>query len=194
MFIINKRFDFCYSHRVFVQKLRTEFCSAGDTKCACRHNHGHQGHVHIFVESETLNPQNMVCDFKELGFMRDFIDGSLDHKFIIAAHDPLYYMYVDAFIEAIMESDPSLVSIEKVPVKIKGTQLTAGYIFDVSNVPDSPLKEHVEGLFVVDFVPTSENLAAWLHTLAQEKLAQIDVKVSRVDFMETPKSCATYMG
>jgi 6-pyruvoyltetrahydropterin/6-carboxytetrahydropterin synthase len=178
---------------VFLQKLRTDFCSTGDTKCACRHNHGHQGHVHIFVEGEDLNPQGMVCDFKELGFMKDFLDDYLDHKFIVASHDPLYYMLVDSYIDELLKQHPEMKVIHKVAVCVKGTDVTAGHIFDTTNIADCPLKEYVEGLFIVNFVPTSENLAAWLHGLAQAKLSQIDVKVRRVDFHETPKSCATYM-
>ena len=40
----------------------------------------------------------------------------------------------------------------------------------------------------MDFVPTSENLSAWLLKIVQEKMAQIDIKVSHLEYFETPKS------
>ena len=48
-----------------------------------------------------------------------------------------------------------------------------------------------EGFIVVDFVPTSENLSAWLLNIIQEKMSQINIKVSHVEFLETPKSKST---
>lgn len=187
---IDKTFDFCYSHRVYVQKLNHDFCSTGDTNCACRHIHGHQGKVHIFLESDTLDDRAMVVDFKEIGFMKDFIDGYLDHKFIIDKNDPMFYHLVEASWKL-----ATYKPIEYVPVSVKGTTETVGQILNLSLISDkigTPEYEILEGFFVIDFIPTSENLSKWLHTAAQNKLNQLNVTVSRVEFWETPKSRSTY--
>jgi 6-pyruvoyltetrahydropterin/6-carboxytetrahydropterin synthase len=48
--------------------------------------------------------------------------------------------------------------------------------------------EKYEGMVFVDFVPTSENLSAWLLEIAQKKMFKMGVKVTAVEFWETPKS------
>jgi 6-pyruvoyltetrahydropterin/6-carboxytetrahydropterin synthase len=48
--------------------------------------------------------------------------------------------------------------------------------------------EKYEGFIFVDFVPTSENLSAWLLTVAQTKMEGLGVNVTAVDYWETPKS------
>ena len=175
---IDKTFDFCYSHRVYVQRLNADFCSSDDTKCACRFIHGHQGKVHIFLEADQLDDRAMVVDFKEIGFMKDFIDGYLDHKFIIDKNDPMFYHLVEASWR--LATDKPIVYV---PVSVKGTSDTVGNILDLSIISDkigTPEYEILEGFFIVDFIPTSENLSKWLHTAAQNKLNQLGVTVSRV--------------
>jgi len=185
---ISKEFAFCYSHRVFLQKLREDFCSVGDIKCKCRFPHGHQGLVRVAVEGTELNQQQMLCDFKELGFVNDFLDGYLDHKCLVGRADPLFNMLITNFIEE------TGVNVTEVPITMRGCSITAAHILNVSVLEDSPLKEYLEGIVIVDFIPTSEALAAWIFTLTQEKLNQIGVKVSQIDWEETPKSRATYFG
>ncbi len=185
--VISKEFSFCYSHRVFVQRLREDFCSVGDTKCKCRFPHGHQGLVRLAVEGTELNKQKMLCDFKELGFVNDFLDGRLDHKCLVGREDPLFNMMVTSYIKE------TGIDVVEVPVTMRGCSTIAAHVLDVSTLEDSPLREYLEGIVIVDFVPTSEALAEWIFNLAQEKLAQIDVVVSRVDWEETPKSRATFL-
>ena len=176
----------CYSHRVFVQKLREDFCSVGDTQCKCRFPHGHQGLVRVAVEGTELNKQKMLCDFKELGFVDDFLDGYIDHKCLVGRADPLFDMMVTNYIKE------TGVDVKEVPITMRGCSITAAHVLDVSVLDDSPLKEYLQGIVIVDIIPTSEALAEWIFTLAQEKLSQIDVTLSRVDWEETPKSRATY--
>jgi 6-pyruvoyltetrahydropterin/6-carboxytetrahydropterin synthase len=188
--VISKEFNFCYSHRVFVQKLREDFCSVGDTMCKCRFPHGHQGLVRVAVEGDELNKQKMLCDFKELGFINDFLDGYLDHKCLVGRDDPLFRMLVTNYIlEAQLANG---IDIGEVPITMRGCETAAAHIIDTSHMSESPLKEYLDGIVIVDLVPTSESLAEWIFNLAKEKLATIDVKISRVDWEETPKSRATY--
>lgn len=53
--------------------------------------------------------------------------------------------------------------------------------------------EYQESFYVVDFVPTSENLARWMFDLVQEKMAPLGVKVVKVEWFETPKSRSVYV-
>ena len=61
---------------------------------------------------------------------------------------------------------------------------------DLTIVKDEPIhiKEMYEGFIIVDFVPTSENLSAWLLNIVTLKMAKIDVQVSHLEYFETPKS------
>ena len=61
--VIDKTFEFCYGHRVWTQKLNGEY--AADLKCACRHLHGHEGKMQVFLKSPsgTLDPTGMVTGF-----------------------------------------------------------------------------------------------------------------------------------
>jgi 6-pyruvoyltetrahydropterin/6-carboxytetrahydropterin synthase len=53
----------------------------------------------------------------------------------------------------------------------------------------SAIFEKYEGMIFVDFVPTSENLAAWLLSVVQEKMKNLPgVRVKAVEYWETPKS------
>jgi len=45
---------------------------------------------------------------------------------------------------------------------------------------------------LVNFVPTSENLAKWLFEAVEAKMSLIDVHVSKISWNETPKSRAVY--
>ncbi len=189
MWQIDKTFDFCYSHRVYVQKLNTDLCSVGDTSCACRHIHGHQGKVQVFLEGDHLDDRSMVLDFKETGFIKDFINNYLDHKFIIDRNDPMFeYLVTDLF-----KKTTGLSCLNTLPVTI--AERCIGQTIHLDHVPPgSPEYEILEGYFIVDFVPTSENLSKWLHTIAQHRLKEFNIKVQRVEFWETPKSRSSYIG
>lgn len=188
---IDKQFDFCYSHRVYVQKLNKEFCASGDYNTKCRHIHGHQGKVHVFVEADNLDERSMVIDFKEMGFLKDFIDDYLDHKFIIDIRDPMFQTLVHRpFTELTGE-----ISLPTKTVKVPGTKHVAGRVIDLSsakNLSDASAYEVLEGYFIVDFVPTSEKLAHWMYNIAQSKLDGLGATVSRIDWFETPKSRSSF--
>ena len=66
---ISKEFDFCYGHRVWSQTLNIDFSL--DACLKCRHLHGHQGKVIVYLESNELN-NSMVTDFKHLNWFKKF--------------------------------------------------------------------------------------------------------------------------
>ena len=53
------------------------------------------------------------------------------------------------------------------------------------------IKEMYEGYIIVDYVPTSENISTWLLKIIEKKMKRLDVKVSHLEYLETPKSKST---
>ncbi len=168
---ISKQFDFCYGHRVWSQELNKDF--ALDECLMCRHLHGHQGKVLVHLESDSLQ-NGMVTDFKHLNWFKKFLDDTVDHKFIIDIHDPLY--------ETLLPHYKDKQNLQDMPEDYK--------IPDLSILKDEPkhIIEMYEGYIIVDFVPTSENLSAWLLKIVQDKMIELNIKVSHLEYFETPKS------
>lgn len=55
----------------------------------CRYPHGHSRRIDIVVAADTLDENDMVCDFKALKLaLHDFID-RLDHALAINSDDPM---------------------------------------------------------------------------------------------------------
>ncbi len=168
---ISKEFDFCYGHRVWSQKLKKDF--ALDECLKCRHLHGHQGKIIVHLESDNLQ-NGMVTDFNHLNWFKRFLDDTLDHKFIIDINDPLFSTLLPLY-----ANKQNLHTMED------------GYkIADLSILNDQPyyIKELYEGYIIVDFVPTSENISAWLLKIVQKKMLLLNIKVSHLEYYETPKS------
>lgn len=168
---ISKEFDFCYGHRVWSQELHSEFSLTGCL--ACRHLHGHQGKIIVFLQSDILK-NGMVTDFHHLNWFKLFLDETLDHKFIMDIHDPLFETLLPHF-----KNKQPLIHHE------------AGYQTpDLGHLKDEPahLTELYESYIIVDFVPTSENISTWLMQIIQKKMKKLGVHVSHVEFLETPKS------
>ena len=187
MFKITKDFtDIHYGHRVWTQKLRENLCASGDTQCACRHLHGHSGSASLTVQAPDLNPQGMVCDFKELGFMKDFLNTYFDHRFVLDVNDP-------AFLR-ITGLDKLMYAKYAVPVVLNDKLL--GYEIDpvvktLLSLDESEF-EVLSGFFFVDFIPTSENIASYLYEYAKHVLSPYNIQVLCLKWKETEKSKAVY--
>ncbi|MAC84451.1 MAG: 6-pyruvoyl tetrahydrobiopterin synthase [Arcobacter sp.] len=168
---ISKEFDFCYGHRVWSQTLNEDLSI--DTCLCCRHLHGHNGKVKVYLSSEKLE-KGMVTDFKHLGWFKKFLDDTLDHKFIIDINDPLFETMLPLYKDKI-----NLVSHKE------------GYKTpDLNYIKNEPkhIHEMYEGFVIVDFVPTSEEISAWLLKIVEVKMKSLNIKVSHIEFLETPKS------
>jgi 6-pyruvoyltetrahydropterin/6-carboxytetrahydropterin synthase len=177
--IIDKTFEFCYGHRVWTQKLNGEY--AADLKCACRHLHGHEGKMQVYLKSPTgeLDPTGMVTDFRHLEWLKKWINEHIDHQFIVDRNDPLY--------------DQLLGGSVLYPVTIPETDVIAGYKIDLGGLEsNTPEYEYFEGFFVVEFVPTSENLSSWMADLVDAKMKKLNVTVDHIDWWETPKSRSVF--
>ena len=178
MYQIDKQFDFCYGHRVWTQKLDSTFSL--DNECACRRIHGHQGTIKIGLTADYLTA-GMVTDFKHLNFFKKILDEHFDHKFICDVNDPLFR---DIFSQ-IDDCELTGAIKDKEFYKIIDPNLLP---YDFS----SELKEKYEGLVMVDFVPTSENLSKMFFEIVDSKIKSLGVNVAYVDFWETPKSHCRY--
>ncbi|MDA8243830.1 MAG: 6-carboxytetrahydropterin synthase [Elusimicrobia bacterium] len=75
---IKKTFHVAYGHRLL------------NYKGKCENLHGHNGLIEVTLEAPELNGEKMVADFTEIGrAMKDWLDGSIDHKVVLAKNDPL---------------------------------------------------------------------------------------------------------
>jgi len=176
--IIDKTFEFCYGHRVHTQTLNGKY--AADLKCACRHLHGHEGKMQVFLTADKLDATGMITDFRHLEWLKKWINTYIDHQFIIDKNDPLY--------------DKMIGEKELVSVCVPDTDYVAGWYIDPAEYQDSAESEceYYEGFFIVNFVPTSENLSKWMADLVEEKMQHLGVKVHHIDWWETPKSRSVY--
>lgn len=177
MWIIDKTFEFCYGHRVWTQKLNGEY--AADLKCACRHLHGHEGKMQVYLTGKGLDATGMVTDFRHLEWLKKWINENIDHQFILDRNDPLY--------------DQLIGKKSLVPVMVPGTDFVAGHKIGLEGMPaDTADYEYFEGFFIVDFVPTSERLSAWMAEVVEAKMKKLGVTVHHIDWWETPKSRSVF--
>lgn len=166
---ITKEFALDYGHRVWSQQLNKDYSIDGCL--ACRHLHGHRMTVLVELEADELQ-NGMVTDFKHLNWFKQFLDDVVDHKFIIDMADPLF---------------DQLTGLED--------QLPFWYAGGWATIPlkDDPVKNELwESFVIVDFIPTSENIAKWFYGIVKRKMGHMNIKVSKVTVFETPKSKSEY--
>ena len=175
MWEISKQFNFCYGHRVWSQELIEGFSE--DSKCACRHLHGHNANVNICLTSDELNAQGMVTDFKHLGWFKKWLDDYIDHKFIVDINDPLLAKFVNNL------------PLEDCYFEKRFIAQKISY----NDHLDEHLQEYYDSFVIVDFIPTSENFSKWLCEIVDYKMSQINVRVVKIEFFETPKSKSVYL-
>ncbi len=104
MYKISKQFSFSASH--ILDKLPQEH--------PCARMHGHNYIITIHLKTETLNEFGFVKDYRDLEFVKEYIDEKLDHRHLneIIPYHPTAeniarYLY-DIFIEKL----PELYAIE----------------------------------------------------------------------------------
>ena len=192
---IDKQFDFCFGHRVWSQDLNTKYSLDGCL--ACRHLHGHQGKVKLFLAANALQ-KGMVTDFKHTNIFKKWLDDMMDHKFIIDINDPLF----EDLAGDLCLSDKNKRTFEDLMVNINTDynfaipdleQLTALNLGGELRVEQrQALFEKYEGLVIVNFVPTSENLCKWWFEVANKMLNELGIDVVAVEYWETPKSHCRY--
>ena len=103
MYLVTKRIDFCYGHRLL------------DYDGICKHPHGHNAVVEVDVRTDRLDSRNMVADFADIKrVVKGWIDRELDHKMILRHDDPLVAP-LEALKEPIykLDSNPTVERIAK---------------------------------------------------------------------------------
>jgi 6-pyruvoyltetrahydropterin/6-carboxytetrahydropterin synthase len=103
MYLVTKRIEFCYGHRLL------------DYDGICKHPHGHNALVEVDVRTDSLDKRNMVADFSDIKrIVKGWIDRELDHKMILRHDDPLVKP-LQALGEPIyiLESNPTVERIAK---------------------------------------------------------------------------------
>ena len=194
--VIDKSFDFCFGHRVYTQELNTKYSLDGCL--ACRHLHGHQGKVKLFLGANDLN-KGMVTDFKHTNIFKKWLDDIMDHKFIIDMNDPLFENLAG---DILLTSDKNLSWYENLMVDYNSEYDYARPDLDhitnilsklnISDAQKQALFEKYEGLIIVNFVPTSERLCQWWYEVANKMLNELGIDVVAVEYWETPKSHCRY--
>jgi 6-pyruvoyltetrahydropterin/6-carboxytetrahydropterin synthase len=182
---IAKEFEISYGHRVWSQELNYDLSL--DNKCACKFLHGHNAKIVIYLSSSRLNEQGMVLDFKNLNWVKQWLDKVIDHKFILDINDPLFEYDI---------KQPINQSIQGNFGEIEFVNYDEGYsTISERSYSDlvEPLREKYESFVFVNFVPTSENLSKWIFDVIQKKLGKLNINVSKIEFYETPKSKSTYV-
>jgi 6-pyruvoyltetrahydropterin/6-carboxytetrahydropterin synthase len=78
MYTIVKTFHFCYGHRLMGHPGK------------CSRAHGHNAVLEVELAGEDLDERGMICDFADVKRrIEEIVDGRLDHRMILEAHDPL---------------------------------------------------------------------------------------------------------
>jgi len=161
-------------HRVWAQKLEHEHLSLS-TECACKHLHGHSYAIKVFLGADNLDNSAMVTDFKNLNFMKQFVDDVLDHKFMIDINDPHLEM------------------ITAIPYENPWDVVNFTNLGTFKPHEDEETQLHRNSFVLVNFVPTSENICKYLFEYAQETIGDV-AKVTAVELWETKKSHCRYEG
>ena len=203
MWQIHKTIDgISYGHRVWTQKLESNYCAIGDTGCKCKHPHGHNASVIIHLTADDLI-DGFVTDFKHIGWVKDFLDKWLDHKFILDVNDPIFDTITSAILapdqkSIIVEHNNTQIDLPFTPVIVPETTIIAGYVIDteplIQNNASHDILEFYQGFFLIDFVPTSENLSKWVYDCVSPRMEKLNVNVAKVEWWETAKSCSIYHG
>ena len=193
--VIDKSFDYCYGHRVWSQTLDPKYSL--DSCLACRHLHGHQGKVKLFLGANNLK-HGMVTDFKHTNIFKKWLDDTLDHKFIIDMNDPLFEdlagdlclseknkrTFNDLMVTVNTEYNFAIPDLE---------QLMALNVWDeLRDDQKQAIFEKYEGIIIVDFIPTSENICKFIYEVANKMLNGLGIDVVAVEYWETPKSHCRY--
>ena len=153
----------------------------------------------------------MVTDFKHLNWFKKWVDDVLDHKIILDVNDPIIidelryihsraseYKFEEVWTPHYLKSTKELDEVMPEVYYIINFDLLNRFLDEdikygvYTEKQAQAIFEKFEGIVLVEFVPTSENLCTWFLKIIEskmKKLAEIeDFKVHSVEFWETPKS------
>ena len=172
MWTIDKSFNFEMGHRVWAQKLPHAHLSI-DTACACKHLHGHSYKIKVFLSGEKLDQSGMVTDFKNLNFVKKFVDEKLDHKFMIDINDP-HFDIITGISSAYFHEFKQFSNLGEIVCH-----------------KDEEISSHLHSFVLVNFCPTSENICKHLFEYLKDEIKDVANLVA-VELWETEKSHCRY--
>lgn len=175
MFIISKEIEGDFGHRVWTQNLDEKF--ACTTSCKCKALHGHRFKIVPELYNEDgLQADGMVTDFSHLAAFKKWVDEVMDHKLLMDVNDPVFSKM---FPKAIFEVGE---------FKYKSYLQMKHFLTSLTKEE----KEIYEGLTIINFVPTAENLCKWLAVNILPTFLPKGIRVKALTFYETPKSFARW--
>lgn len=166
----------------------------------CKHLRGNTAKV-VVSYCAPLD-QALVRHTTTMFWFEEFVNEHLNNRFILDVNDPWLPQIVngkpvfkDKVFTCLSATQP-LNTKDGREVKIKGvyvpgTAHLAGYELEVDDL-SGPEKEFYKSFTFVKFSPTCENLVKWLYECADARLSQINAKVTKVTFYETPSYFAEY--
>lgn len=177
MHIFDKTLNFCYGHRVYSPEL--DIYPKENLQCKCKHLHGHEARVQIFLEFDIINVDT-VLDCSSLDWLDQWINKFIDHRFIIDINDPLYARLINK-------------DVEIVDVLLPDTGLFVGFVPKLDNIKKDALKDDLYGsFFIVNFIPTFENLSSWIFGIVESKMKPLNINIVRVEWQCTYNSKISY--
>ena len=174
MHIISKEIEGDFGHRVWTQNLDENFACTSSCKCKALHGHRFKIVPELYNE-DGLQADGMVTDFSHLAAFKKWVDDIMDHKMLLDLRDPALYILF-----------PKLIN------DISGTGTFQKAPYDPNELHGLAEVELYEGLTIVHFVPTAENLCRWLAVNILPLFLPKGVSVKSLTFYETPKSFARW--
>lgn len=192
---VTKKINFVMGHRVHNQNLP---CTLGPNKC--RHLHGHEYVLEVFLTKELEKDDCMVLDFTFFNYLNELVQSYLDHKFMIDYNDPLFEEITGVSKDSNTRLEFYYIGANGKLVESDGNRTFRGYeaiIREGKQVPDfikfQSDSEHKSSFVIVNFVPTAENLCIFFKDIYNKLSSDTgvypsDVRVSRIRLYETQKA------
>lgn len=176
---LSKKYEIAYGHRIMTQKLDEQWTS--NTVCKCKRIHGHNAKITLNLKTaKDPETEHYAIDFNHFEPFKKILE-NLDHKYIVFYKD---YEFWNMF-----KVGPSIIEyFEKhnfEPLNFK----------QYREVQKPPVLEFLASenllfdFYIVNFVPTSENLAAYLHKKAYKIFSKLPAFFDiEIKFSETGSS------
>ncbi len=122
----------------------------------CRFPHGHSRRVEVVLAADTLDANDMVCDFKAVKRLLHAFLERWDHALAINAADPQYAYFKQTYGERVIvfdQADPT----SEVMAKAIFDELTARLADEALRAGDYPIRRAVR----VERVRVTETSSSW---------------------------------
>lgn len=187
MYTIEKTFTGDVAHRIHNQCLDADYTEGHSVIPKCRRLHGHTFELKVKFGSDTLL-DDMVLDYNEMGFVKNFINDVLDHRTLLSMNDPWLAKIIVPLYQ--LHSGKSITYTDSIRWICK--------FINTSDINDTDIKEFFDSFSLVNFTTSSEHISEWLHRIVSGVVHvynakhRTNIRVISVSYKETPKSEAVY--